>query len=328
MPDDPIARHLAGHPLLVLDGALATELERRGADLDDPLWSARLLIERPEAIRALHLDYFLAGADVATTASYQASFDGLARRGHGAESAAALMRSSVTLAREARDAFWSLPADRAGRAWPLIAASVGPYGAMRADGSEYRGHYGLSVDELMDFHRPRLRVLAEAGPDLLACETLPALDEALALARLLDESPGPPAWVAFSCRDGGHTCQGEPIEACAEALDGCPRIAAIGINCTAPEHVAELLGRLRAHTDRPLLAYPNSGERWDAARGRWHGGATTRPFAAQAPAWHAAGARLIGGCCRTSPQDIAAVRRWADTLPEPPAAPAAAEDPD
>ena len=316
MPDDPIARHLASRPVLLLDGGLATELERRGADLDHPLWSARLLIERPEAIRALHLDYFLAGADVATTASYQASFDGLARQGHGAEEAAALMRDSVRLAAEAREAFWSLPAQRAGRAWPLVAASIGPYGAMLANGAEYRGRYGLSVDELADFHRPRLRVLAEAGPDLLACETLPALDEALAIARVLDETPGPPAWIGFSCRDGGHTCQGEPIEDCARALEGCERVAAIGVNCTAPAHVEELVRRLRASTRKPVLAYPNSGEAWDALRHRWQGSACARPFAEQAPAWHAAGARLLGGCCRTTPQDIAALRRWADALPQ------------
>jgi homocysteine S-methyltransferase len=317
MTDDPIARHLSRHPVLLLDGGLATELERRGADLDHPLWSARMLIERPEAIRALHLDYFLAGADVATTASYQASFDGLAREGHGAEEAAALMRDAVALAIEARAAFWSSAAQRERRAWPLVAASVGPYGAMLADGAEYRGHYGLSIDELADFHRPRLRVLAEAGPDLLACETLPALDEALALARVLDETPGPPAWIAFSCRDGGHTCQGEPIEDCARALEGCTRVAAIGVNCTAPAHVGELVRRLRAHTRKPVLAYPNSGEAWDPLGRRWLRCAGDAPFAAHAHDWYAQGARAIGGCCRTTPQDIAALRRWADALPRP-----------
>ena len=182
----PIADCLALRPLVVLDGALATELERRGADLRDPLWSAKYLLEQPQMIRAVHLDYFRAGADVATTATYQATFEGFARRGIAHEEAAQLMREAVALAASARDEFWSAPANRAARLRPLIAASVGPYGAMLGDGAEYRGHYAVSDSALAAFHRPRLEVLAQSGADLLACETIPCLREALVLARLLD----------------------------------------------------------------------------------------------------------------------------------------------
>jgi len=308
-----IARWLADAPHLVLDGALATELERRGADLKDPLWSARVLLEQPYLIRQVHLDYFRAGADVATSASYQATFEGFARRGIGRDDAERLMRLSVQLAIDARDQFWTENAGRGTRRRPLVAASVGPYGAMLADGSEYRGGYDLDEAALMDFHRPRLRVLADAGADLLACETLPCLAEARALARLLDELPGTSAWISFSCRDGTHNSQGEAFGACVAALDGFERVSAIGINCTAPQHVAELVATARAHTGKPIVVYPNAGESYDAITKQWLAGAhgEHRAFELQAMDWAHAGARLIGGCCRTTPADIAALlKRW------------------
>jgi homocysteine S-methyltransferase len=315
---NPFAPHLAARGLVVLDGALATELESRGCDLNDPLWSARVLIEAPDLIRQVHEDYFAAGADVATTASYQASFEGFARRGLSHEASRALMARSIELACEARDRFWSDPAHRAGRARPLVAASVGPYGAMLADGSEYRGHYGLSEQQLMDFHRPRLAALLAAGPDLLACETLPCLDEALALARLLPEFPSARAWISFSCRDGEHLCQGEPLAEAVAALDACEQVVAVGINCTAPEHIASLLACARAATSRPLLVYPNSGEHYDAEHKCWHGHGQAGAFADMARDWRRAGASLIGGCCRTGPEHIRALSATAmSDRPEP-----------
>ncbi len=315
----PLDAFFAQRALVILDGALATELERRGADLNDPLWSAKLLIEQPELIREVHLDYFRSGADVATTSSYQATFEAFTRRGFDHAAAAALMRDSVRLAVEARDAFWAEPAHRLGRIQPLIAASVGPYGAMLADGSEYRGHYGLDEAQLMDFHRPRLQVLVDAGADLLACETIPCLAEARAIARLLPEFPGAAAWISFSCRDGLHNSQGEPLADCVVALEGFDQVVAVGVNCTAPEHIASLVDQMHAHTHKPILVYPNSGEHYDAAHKQWHGNASpshSAHFAEQASGWHARGARLIGGCCRTTPDDIAAVQGWAlATLP-------------
>ena len=308
------ARFLAQRPLFVVDGALATELERRGADLADPLWSAKCLLERPELIRQVHLDYFKAGADVATTATYQASFEAFARRGIGRDAAARLMQGAVALAAGARDEYWSDPANHPGRLRPLIAASIGPYGAMLADGSEYRGHYALSDEELAAFHRPRLEVLAHSGVDLLACETIPCLREALVLVRLLREHPAITAWISFSCRDGARNCEGEEISACAAALRGNAQIAAVGVNCTRPEHVADLLARMRGQTDAPLIAYPNSGECYDPKSKRWSGARSGHAFGEWAQAWHQAGARLIGGCCRTTPQGHTRHRRAARSI--------------
>jgi homocysteine S-methyltransferase len=233
------------------------------------------------------------------------------------------MRAAVALAVAAREEFWSAPANRLHRLRPLVAASVGPYGAMLADGSEYRGRYALDDDALADFHRPRLQLLAASGADLLACETIPCLREALVLAKLLQELPGVCAWMSFSCRDGGHTSEGDSIAACAAALRGFPHIAAVGVNCTAPQYIASLLRRLRTATDRPLVIYPNSGESYDPSSKQWNGGpdapgaispgvgapAAAPPFAERVRLWYAEGARLIGGCCRTGPLDIRGVRQ-------------------
>jgi homocysteine S-methyltransferase len=308
-----VAESLSEQPFLVLDGGLATELERRGADLRDPLWSAKLLIEAPEMVRAVHRDYLRAGADIVTTATYQATFEGFERRGIAPEPSAALMRSAVVLARDARDEFWAEASNRRLRGRPLVAASVGPYGAMLADGSEYRGRYGVSDAALADFHRPRLEILAAGGADLIACETLPCLREALVLARLLEEFPLG-AWISFSCRDGAHNAEGERVSDCAAALRGHPRLSALGVNCTPPRYVMELLQRMREHADRPLIAYPNSGENYDARAKRWmhtaeRGGTAECPrFADSVLEWYRAGARLIGGCCRTTPEDVSGIR--------------------
>jgi homocysteine S-methyltransferase len=297
---------LDAYPLVVLDGAMATELEGRGCDLRDELWSARILMEAPELIKQVHADYFAAGADVATTASYQATFAGFAGRGLSHDEAAGLMRLSVQLAREARDEFWADPANRANRPRPLVAASVGPYGAYLADGSEYRGDYGLSETELMDFHRERMAVLIDAGADLLACETIPCIIEARAIVRLLDEFPGVYAWISYSARDGAHTNQGEPITEAVRAADH-PQVAAVGINCTAPHFIPSLITAMRGATDKPILVYPNSGEAYDPVTMTWQGQSECDAYAVDAAGWHRLGARLIGGCCRTTPAHIRAL---------------------
>ncbi len=303
---NPLTAALERHTVLILDGALATELEQRGCDLNDPLWSARVLIEQPELIEQVHADYFAAGADIAITASYQASFAGFAARGINDEAATALLQRSVELARRARDRFVAagLPADRP---QPLVAASIGPYGAYLHDGSEYRGDYRLSEDELIAWHRPRLAALAAAGPDLLACETIPTLREARALARLLSEFPQLSAWISFTARDGLHTSRGEPIAACAAELADFPQIAALGINCSAPRHLPSLIAQIRGACNLPVVVYPNSGEAWDAANHCWFGSSDSGDFAALACSWQQAGAQLIGGCCRTGPQHIRAL---------------------
>ncbi|HRW08191.1 MAG TPA: homocysteine S-methyltransferase [Caldilineaceae bacterium] len=297
--------------VVILDGALATALEARGADLIDPLWSAKLLLENPALIRQLHYDYLLAGADVIITASYQASFAGFLARGCSEEEAAALMQRSVTLADEARAQFLhDHHADRAnqGRPAPLIAASIGPYGAYLHNGAEYTGEYGRSVAELVAWHRPRMAVLAHSGADLLACETIPSLAEAEALLQLLPEFPTMPAWLSFSCCDGEHLCHGEHIRAAMALANQSEQVIAVGVNCTAPRHVEALLRHARSATDKLLLAYPNRGERWDADAHCWVPGSGEEDFAQAAERWYQAGARLIGGCCRTGPAEIAQLR--------------------
>ena len=284
---------------------MATELEVRGCNLNDPLWSAKVLLETPELIRDVHTDYFAAGADCAITASYQATFQGFAQRGLSSDESADLMRLSVKLACQARDDFWasSQGLSSGGRVKPFVAASVGPYGAFLADGSEYRGDYGLSLTDLMDFHRPRFAVLANSGADMLACETIPCLLEAQALLKVLEGFPKMTAWFSFSAKNGSQTNHGELISDCAKMLEH-QQVAAIGVNCSAPEFVTDLVKNTRGATTKPILAYPNSGEVYDATQKRWTGEATCSGFANQARAWFTAGAQVIGGCCRTSPDHI------------------------
>lgn len=283
---------------LVLDGGLSNELQALGCDLSDVLWTARLLADDPARIRAAHLAYARAGARVLTTASYQASFEGFARRGIGRAAAAGLFGDSVRLAREAAE-----EAARDGGGERLVAASVGPYGAVLADGSEYRGRYGLSVAELTRFHRPRVEALAEAGPDLLAFETVPDVTEAEAMLRAA-AGCGLPVWLSYTVA-GQATRAGQPLtEAFALAADD-DLVVAAGVNCCDPADVTPAVTVAAAVTGKSAVAYPNSGERWDAAAGRWRGPATFDP--ALAREWRAAGAGLVGGCCRVGPAQIAAV---------------------
>ncbi|ACZ85700.1 homocysteine S-methyltransferase [Streptosporangium roseum] len=277
--------------MVILDGGLATHLEALGADLRDELWSAKLLLENPSVIRQAHLDYFTAGAEVATTASYQASIPAFVRRGLSAREAEELIVLSVRLAAEARDSHGT----------GTVAASVGPYGAYLANGAEYTGDYDLDEDGLADWHRDRWHILAGSGADLLACETIPSYAEARALGRLLAETPGTRAWVSFSCRDGEHISDGTPLKDAAALFAGNPQVIAVGVNCTAPRHITSLIGRIEG---KPVMVYPNSGETWDAANRRWLGLADPAEFGAAAAGWHAAGSAFVGGCCRTTPEHI------------------------
>ncbi len=308
---NPIASILDLQPALVIDGALATELERRGCDLKDSLWSAKILLEQPEKIKQVHYDYFKAGADCAITASYQATIAGFAKRGLSEAEAIALMKKSVTLAKEARDEFWAVEANRAGRVKPFVAASVGPYGAYLANGEEYTGNYGLTEKELMDFHRPRMRALIEAGADLLACETIPCLIEAQALVKLLGEFQSVHAWISFSCRDEAHVCEGDRFEDCIQQIEASPFVDAVGVNCTSPRFIPALIREAKKATQKPVLVYPNSGETYDAAKSDWDGHRIYESFGEEAKEWYNVGARLIGGCCRTTPEDIQAIAGWA-----------------
>jgi len=285
-----------------LDGGLATDLQARGHDLSGELWSARLLRDAPAAVRDVHAAYFTAGATVGTSASYQASRSGFERQGSTHAEADRLLALSVTLVREARDA-----ATEAGRDGPmLVAASVGPYGATLHDGSEYRGRYGVDFERLLDFHHERLEVLVTARPDLLAIETIPDLDESRALLEALRVFDVP-AWMSFSCADSATTCAGQPIEEAA-ALVAETGLAAIGVNCTKPEHVGGLVARIRATApDLPVVVYPNAGRVWDGAASVWLGdGSDLLPETAVA-SWFDAGVSLVGGCCGLGPQAIESV---------------------
>jgi homocysteine S-methyltransferase len=305
---DALAPFLEAGGVLVLDGGLATELEKAGFDLDHPLWSARLIEEAPGEIAEVHGSYLEAGADCITTASYQATFAGFEREGRSREEAEGLLRRSVSLALETRDRFWAEARNRAGRKRPLVAASVGPYGAFLANGSEYTGDYDLDEAGLLDFHRQRFRLLAASGADLIACETIPSAAEARALGALLAESSGPPAWVSFSCRDGERIRDGTPLADCIVGLEALDRVAAVGVNCTAPSHVESLLRAAASVTSKPLVAYPNSGERYDPATRSWQRRSSPADWGELGRTWRRAGARLIGGCCRTGPAHVRSLR--------------------
>jgi homocysteine S-methyltransferase len=350
----------------VLDGGLATELERSGISLDGILWSARALRDAPEAILAVHRDYLAAGADCLLTASYQASTLGFAEAFARQENVAgfevdpdddppptpysrygpaldafpeaavefspqarifamaraaarAALQTSVRLAAEARAEF-----HKAGHTRPiLIAASLGPYGAALHNGAEFHGNYNAGFAELVEFHRERIAVLAPGGAvlpglDLLAFETVPSLEEARAILAALSGFPALQAWVSFSCRDEQHVAHGERLFDCAALLNSAPQVVAVGINCTAPALITPLLAELRAGTAKPAIVYPNSGEGWDAVRRCWTGTADVARYGAMAVEWFAAGAQMVGGCCRTGPAHIRAVRVVADQTTEHP----------
>jgi homocysteine S-methyltransferase len=289
----------------ILDGGLATELQNRGEDVSGALWSAQLLQAAPAAIEQVHYDYFVAGARYAVSASYQASYEGFGALGLSADETTVLLRRSVELAQSARMRYCrDHPADTRDR---YVAASVGPYGAISNDGAEYRGDYGLSIHDLVEFHARRFGVLAESGADVLACETLPLLDEARALALLLQRHPDARAWMTFTSPDGVRTSHGEPLMECAQVLDRVPGVLAVGVNCVKPEVVSAAIRSLRAGTGKSIVVYPNSGEVWDAQTRRWRGACSHRSLADLAPQWVSAGASLVGGCCRIGPREIAAL---------------------
>lgn len=284
----------------VLDGGFATELEYQGAKIDGPLWSAHVLEEAPEKIVAVHRAYIEAGAEIVATASYQVSRQGYEEYGLTAGQADGALRRAVELARQAAEEF---PERRV-----LVAASLGPYGAMLHSGAEYHGNYDCTFEDLVRFHRERVEVLAAATgparPDLLAFETLPSLEEARAVGAALEGFPELTAWMSFTCRDEAHVAHGERLAECAGYAAGLAAVAGVGVNCTRPEWVTALVSAMRAVTTKPILVYPNSGEGWDAEGRCWTGASDPRAFGALAVEWRGAGAQIVGGCCRTRPAHI------------------------
>ncbi|KAK4798451.1 hypothetical protein SAY86_030777 [Trapa natans] len=309
----------------VIDGGFATELERHGANINDPLWSAKCLMTSPQLVRRVHLDYLDAGANIILTASYQATIQGFQAKGLSREDSEALLRRSVEIANEAKEIFserctknslnfteneevFSRPI--------LVAASIGSYGAYLSDGSEYSGNYGeaVSLETLKEFHRRRVQILADSGADLLAFETIPNKLEAQAYAELLEEENIQiPAWFSFNSKDGINVVSGDPIWECALIADSCKRVAAVGINCTSPRYILGLISSVRKVTSKPVLIYPNSGETYDPQQKEWvpstGAGAVEEDFVTYIGKWREAGASLFGGCCRTTPITIRAISR-------------------
>jgi homocysteine S-methyltransferase len=288
------------YPIL-LDGGLSNELEKQGCDLNQKLWSAKLLESNPEAIVLAHLAYLEAGAQCIITSSYQATIPGFMAFGYDEYTASALILKSVYVAEEARKRFMQLHPDQS---QPLIAASIGPYGAYLANGAEYHGNYGISDQELRDFHEPRITLLDNSEADILACETIPSFQEAIVLSTIL-KNKNKIAWISFSCKDGKHICDGTPIEECAALFSHHPTIFALGVNCTSPEHISELIQCIKTRSgDKKIVVYPNSGAVYNAESKTWSGFSESSSCDVLVKEWMDLGADIIGGCCGVGPEQI------------------------
>lgn len=307
--NDKLSNYLLTRKILVLDGALATELTHRGCNLNHELWSAKILLEQPELIQQVHYDYLIAGADIVISASYQATLEGFQKIDLSLQKAKELLQLSVHLAKQAVETFWRIPENRVNRCYPLVAASVGPYGAFLADGSEYSGNYGLSQQALEDFHYKRMEILIQANPDILAFETIPCLVEARALIKVLAAFPNQTAWLSFSCQNDEEISSGEVFEKAITLANTSEQIIAVGVNCTAPEYIESLLNIAHEKTSKPLIVYPNSGEKWNAEQHCWVEESRQGHLSDWVIKWQKAGARIMGGCCRTSPMDIQNIKK-------------------
>ena len=304
----PISRFLKYQNFVVLDGALATELEQEGADLNDDLWSAKILMQNPELIYNVHRKYLEAGADIITTASYQATFEGYSKIGIDRKGIETLFRRSVRLAEAARKDFWEQQENRVGHLPPLIAASIGPYGAFLADGAEYTGAYGKTVEELKSFHKERAELLASTNADLLLFETIPSVLETQALVELTEEL-NKPSVLSFTCRDDQTLWDGTSVKALLPLLESAKKVVALGFNCTAPHYISNLIKILTTTIQKKSIwVYPNSGERWDGTQKCWLPDKEGKNWLDWVEEWLALGANCIGGCCRTRPEDIQQLR--------------------
>jgi len=295
------------YPLLI-DGGLSNQLERLGYDLNHRLWSAKLLYEHPEAIVAAHLAYLEAGARCITTASYQASVPGFIPSGFTKSEAEILLKRSIELANIAIDKF---QLNKSSNHRSLIAASIGPYGAFLADGSEYIGKYTISDSELKSFHLERLRLLDELNFNFYACETIPSFREARILSELLRKMKKP-SWISFSCKNENQINGGTPISEVVQLFDNHPKVFAVGINCTAPDNISGLIKKVKPLIgDKKLIVYPNSGELYDPKKKMWNSSINELVWDKAVCEWLDLGVDIIGGCCRIGPVQIA---RIADIL--------------
>ena len=298
--------------IMVIDGSMATALESLGANTKSSLWTAAALAEQPELVRQVHLDYFRAGADCGITCSYQATIPGLMENGYSEEQAEKLIADSVKIFREARDEWWEEEGKEQGRAYPVCLAGIGPYGAYLADGSEYRGKYGVTDQVLRDFHKRRMEILAEAGADVLLIETQPSMKEVL-IETEIAESLGVDYWISFSCRDGFRINEGDLIRDCAAELsNGYPGLQMIGVNCSKPEYIVSLIREIKSVADLPIGVYPNSGLVYDPQTKTWSVPDSQMDFGSYAFAYMKAGADAVGGCCTTNAEHIRQVTEIRD----------------
>ena len=303
--NSPFAPWLDQGSVLLLDGGLGTELERRGHTQLGKLWSSALVRTNPAAIREVHHDYLEAGADCITTATFQASMPTLKSVGLHPAEAEELLRDAVALAVRERDRFLYRHPERLR---PLVAASIGPYGAALCNGAEYTGNYHLSQREFRAFHADRWRVLCDSDADVIALETIPTWQEARALLSLLSASPSRQAWISFTCRDARHITDGTPLAEVLKATNEVPNLCAVGVNCIAPRLAQGISDKLAALSSKPVIVYPNASNAWDLKSRVPHDEASPETYARAAAQWHQAGASIIGGCCGTTPKHLAAVR--------------------
>jgi len=294
---------------IIIDGALGTQIQKNGYDVNDSLWSAKYLDENPEVIKEVHRQYLEAGADIIITSSYQASLEGFIKKGFSTQKAIDLMKLSINIALETRDEFWENYEEKDKRIKPLVAASIGPYGAYLADGSEYTGKYGISDEGLSDFHRKRLEILISTSPDILAIETMPLLSEVKIIVKLLKEFNKIPTWVTFSAKNETTTNANDNIKDCMTFLENEDCISAVGINCTAPQYIPKLIENIKSVSTKPIVVYPNGGSKYNPILKVWEKGEISAlEYSKLSHLWFQKGAQIIGGCCETTPEEILNIR--------------------
>lgn len=297
---------------LVLDGAMADELQRQGIDLNSKLWTASALIDQEEKVYHAHLNYFKAGANIVITDTYQANLPAFEKAGYSQKQAEEFIKKAVRIAKQARDDY-----ERQTEIHNYVAGTVGPYGAYLADGNEYRGDYELSPQEYLDFHLPRLRLILAEKPDLIALETQPKLTETQVLLDWLTQHvPEVPVYVSFTLKDKTTISDGTSLAHAAQVVDKYKQVVGIGINCVAPNLVTPALELLSKNTIKPLVVYPNQGASYNPEIKEWEEVKEHFDFSKLTKTWYEKGARLIGGCCTTGPKEVKQISTTLNQLKE------------
>ncbi|MBD5429138.1 homocysteine S-methyltransferase [Lactobacillus sp.] len=285
---------------LVLDGAMSDELQRQGTNLHSDLWTASALIDQIDKVYQAHLNYFKAGANIVITDTYQANIPAFLANGYSKEQASNFIRDAVKVAKKARNDY-----EKQTGIHNFVAGTIGPYGAYLADGNEYRGEYELSKKEYLDFHLPRLKLILNEKPDIIAIETQPKLVETKVLLDWLKENaPDIPIYVSFTLRDSKTLSDGTPLAKAGQLVNQCQQVIGVGINCIAPTLVGDALDELHRNTKKALVVYPNQGASYNPEIKEWEEIPAKVNFSILTKTWYEKGARLIGGCCTTGPKEI------------------------